>query len=186
MKTIALTAKNTMVRDTSLVLSFSILMAISSHIRIPFLFTPVPLTLQTFVLYLSLVFLKRKAIYAQGVYLLLGILGLPVFTNAGSGLLYFLGPTAGYLFGFLFVALVFPFFSEGKQTYFKNLCYFSLAAICLYSFGVAWLMAMYRFSLSAALLAGALPFVFGEIFKIGLASTINLTLTRKFASVAKS
>jgi biotin transport system substrate-specific component len=186
MKAIALTAKNTMVRDASLILSFSILMALSSCIRIPLFFTPVPLTLQTFVLYLSLVFLKRKAIYAQGIYLLLGILGLPVFTNAGSGLLYFLGPTAGYLFGFIVVAWVFPFFSPRENTYFKNLCYFSLAAICLYSFGVAWLIVIYRFSLSAALVAGVLPFMFGEIFKIALASTINLKLTRKFAPVAKS
>lgn len=186
MKAITLSTKNIMVRDISLTLSFSILMALSSYIRIPLFFTPVPLTLQTFVLYLSLVFLKRKAIYAQGLYLLLGILGLPVFTNAGSGLLYFLGPTAGYLFGFIFVAWIFPFFSVEKQTYFKNLCYFFLAAICLYSFGVAWLMAMYRFSLSAALVAGVLPFIFGEIFKIGLASTINLKLTRKLTSAAKS
>ena len=186
MKAISITAKNTMVHTTCLVLVFSVLMAVASYIRIPLFFTPVPLTLQTFVLYLSLVFLKRKAIYAQGIYLLFGILGLPVFTNAGSGLLYFLGPTAGYLLGFLFVAWVFPFFSGKQQTYFKNLCYFSLAAICLYSFGLIWLMAIYKLSLSAALLAGVLPFVFGEVFKIGLASTINLRLSRKLASAAKS
>ena len=186
MRAISLPAKNIMVQNISLVLSFSVLMALSSYVRIPLFFTPVPLTLQTLVLYLSLVFLKRKAIYAQGIYLLLGIIGLPVFTNAGSGLLYFLGPTAGYLFGFLFVAGIFPLFFPQKNTYFTNLCYFSLAAICLYSSGIAWLVVMYKLTLPAALIAGVLPFIFGEIFKIGLASTINLKVARSFDSVNKS
>ncbi|MFA6281048.1 MAG: biotin transporter BioY [Candidatus Omnitrophota bacterium] len=186
MRAISLPAKNIMVRDTSLVFSFSVLMALSSFVRIPLIFTPVPLTLQTFVLYLSLVFLKRKAVYAQGIYLLLGIAGLPVFTNAGSGLLYFSGPTAGYLFGFIFVAGIFPFFAPRKNTYFTNLCFFSLAALCLYSSGIAWLMIAYKFTLSGAFIAGAFPFIFGEIFKIGLASAIKLRAARGFDPMAKS
>jgi biotin transport system substrate-specific component len=185
MKAISITAKNTMAHTTGLVLVFSVLMAIASYVRIPLIFTPVPLTLQTFVLYLSLVFLKRKAFYAQSAYLLFGIMGLPVFTNAGSGLLYFSGPTAGYLFGFLFVAIVFPFFFPRKSTYLKNICYFSLAALCLYSFGLAWLIAIYRLSLATAFLSGALPFIFGEISKIILVSVISVKAARVDNSGAK-
>ena len=89
----------------SLVIIFlgSIALAISAKIKIPFY--PVPMTMQTFVvLFLGVSFGYKIALATVGLYLLEGIFGLPVFSNSperGIGLSYFLGPTMGYLIGFL-------------------------------------------------------------------------------------
>ncbi|MCK9614807.1 MAG: biotin transporter BioY [Candidatus Omnitrophica bacterium] len=176
MKVATLSQRNYLALRICAIFSFSILMVISAYVRIPLFFTPVPFTLQTFVFYLSIVFLKRQAVFSQAIYLFLGLIGLPVFTNAGSGLLYFLGPTGGYLVGFVVASLIFPFFSPKLDSFFKNFCYFSSVAFCVYFFGIAWLMFIHKFSLTNALIAGAMPFALGEVFKIGSASLIRLRL----------
>lgn len=174
MKTAILSRKNYLALRACLVFSFSILMAVSAYVRVPLFFTPVPLTLQTFVFYLSIIFLKRQAIFSQVIYLFLGATGLPVFTNAGAGLLYFFGPTGGYLAGFMAAAFLFPLFSPKENTFLGNFCYFSLIAFCVYSFGVIWLISMCKLSLVAALIAGVVPFILGETFKIALASLLRM------------
>ena len=176
MKVSVLSQRNYIALRICAIFSFSILMVISAYVRIPLFFTPVPLTLQTFVFYLSIIFLGRQAVFSQAIYLILGLTGLPVFTNAGSGFLYFLGPTGGYLAGFVVASLIFPFFFPKHNTFFKNFCYLFSVAFCVYFFGVAWLMSMYKFSLNSALIAGVAPFALGEIFKIGSASLIRLRL----------
>ena len=81
----------------------SIALAISAKIKIPFY--PVPMTMQTFiVLFLGISFGYKIGLATVGLYLLEGIMGLPVFSNSperGVGLVYFTGPTMGYLIGFL-------------------------------------------------------------------------------------
>ncbi len=176
MKTAVLSQKNYLVLRVGAIFSFAVLMAISAYVRIPLFFTPVPLTLQTFVFYLSIIFLKRQAIFSQAIYLFLGATGLPVFTNAGGGLLYFLGPTGGYLAGFMVAAFLFPLFSPKKNTFLGNFCYFSLIAFCVYSFGVIWLILMHKLSLGGALIAGVMPFVLGEILKIASASLLRMKI----------
>ena len=186
MKVAILSQKNYLALRICAIFSFAILMVISAYVRIPLFFTPVPLTLQTFVFYLSIVFLKRQAAASQAIYLVLGLIGLPVFTNAGSGLLYFFGPTGGYLVGFLVASLVFPFFFPKNNTFLKNFCYFFSVAFCVYFFGIAWLMFMCKFSLSSALIAGVMPFALGEVFKIGSASLIRLKLKSNLFSSSNS
>ena len=92
-----------LVRNLFIALMGSILLAISSKIKIPFY--PVPMTMQTFVvMFLGLSFGYKIGIATVGLYLLEGIIGLPVFSNSperGIGLVYFTGPTMGYLIGFL-------------------------------------------------------------------------------------
>jgi len=176
MKTAILSQKNYLALRICAIFSFAALMVVSAYVRIPLFFTPVPLTLQTFVFYLSIVFLKRQAALSQAIYLSLGAIGLPVFTNAGSGLLYFLGPTGGYLVGFMAASFIFPFFFPKKNTFLRNFCYFSSIAFCVYFFGIIWLTCVHKFSLNSALVAGVMPFALGEIFKIGAASLIRLKL----------
>ena len=81
----------------------SIALTISAKIKIPFY--PVPMTMQTFVvLFLGVSFGYKIGLASIGLYLFEGILGLPVFSNSpekGVGLVYFTGPTMGYLIGFL-------------------------------------------------------------------------------------
>ena len=81
---------------------FIILTALGAYVRIPLPFTPVPITLQTFFVLLSGAVLGRKwGSASQMGYLLLGIVGLPVFAGAGAGFAYLFGPTGGYIIGFI-------------------------------------------------------------------------------------
>ena len=91
----------------------SILLTISSKIKIPFY--PVPMTMQTFVvLFLGMSFGYKVGLATVSLYLLEGIIGLPVFSNSpekGVGLVYFTGPTMGYLIGFLFATFLAGYFN---------------------------------------------------------------------------
>ncbi|MFA5008781.1 MAG: biotin transporter BioY [Candidatus Omnitrophota bacterium] len=186
MKAAILSQKNYLALRICAIFSFAILMVISAYVRIPLFFTPVPLTLQTFIVYLSIIFLRKQAVFSQAIYLFLGLTGLPVFTNAGSGLIYFLGPTGGYLFGFMAATLIFPFFFPKKNTFLRNFCYFFSIAFCVYFFGIIWLTLMYKFSLNSALIAGVMPFALGEAFKIGSASLIRLKFKLNSFSASNS
>ena len=96
------------IKKISLIIIGTIILTLSAKIKIPFY--PVPMTMQTFVvLFLGISFGYKIALTTVGLYLLEGILGLPVFSNSpekGVGLVYFTGPTMGYLIGFLFAAFL--------------------------------------------------------------------------------
>ncbi len=172
MKAISATEKRSLVIDIGLIFSFTLLMVLSAHIRIPLFFTPVPFTLQTLVVYLSLILLKHKACFSQVLYILLGIGGLPIFANGGAGWLYFLGPTGGYLFGFLVAALVFPYFLPRKPHLLKTLSFFAGAGLLIYTLGISWLMLVHHFTFAQSLIAGVYPFIPGAIVKIVVASLV--------------
>ena len=94
----------------------SILLTISSKIKIPFY--PVPMTMQTFVvLFLGMSFGYKIGLATVTLYLIEGLLGLPVFSNSpekGVGIVYFTGPTMGYLIGFLFAVFLSGFLDFNK------------------------------------------------------------------------
>ena len=96
----------------------SVILAVSAKIKIPFY--PVPMTMQTFVvLFLGVCFGYKIAISTVGLYLIEGILGLPVFSNSperGVGMVYFTGPTMGYLIGFLSATFLASFIKNCFQT----------------------------------------------------------------------
>ena len=98
----------------------SILLTISSKIKIPFY--PIPMTMQTFVvLFLGMSFGYKVGLATVGLYLVEGIFGLPVFSNSpekGVGIVYFTGPTMGYLIGFLFATFLAGYFNFNRK-YFK-------------------------------------------------------------------
>lgn len=174
MITISYSHKRQLILETALVSGFTFLMVLSAYVRIPLFFTPVPITMQTFVVYLSILFLKNKSFFSQGLYLFLGLAGLPVFTNFGSGFLYLLGPTGGYIVGFILAAAVFSRFLPRSESFLKNFIFFLLPAAAIYTLGVLWLIAFHKFSLSLAVAGGLLPFLAGEILKISLASLIAM------------
>lgn len=96
---------NEILKWVVLVIGGTIILAISANIKVPFY--PVPMTLQTFaIMALAAAYGSRLAVITVLAYLLEGALGLPVFANAGSGPLYFLGPTGGFLVGFILLALI--------------------------------------------------------------------------------
>jgi biotin transport system substrate-specific component len=123
------------------VFTFTIFTSLGAFVRIPLPFTPVPITLQTFFVLLSGAFLGGGlGPLSQLSYIFLGAVGLPVFCGAGSGLFYLLGPTGGYLLGFILASL----FTGRKIRYSKDnlfsiFCVLFTADLILLSCGVLWL-----------------------------------------------
>ena len=144
----------------------SILLTISAKIKIPFY--PVPMTMQTFVvLFLGMSLGFKMALATVLVYLLEGLLGIPVFSNSpekGVGLVYFTGPTMGYLIGFLFAA-----FFSGYLNFKTNIILIFLKLILsvffIYLFGVIWLGVLIGWE-KPIIKLGVLPFIYAELFKI--------------------
>ena len=148
----------------------SIILAVSSKIKIPFY--PVPMTMQTFiVLLIGIGFGWKLGLATISLYLFEGIIGLPVFSGTpekGIGIVYFTGPTMGYLLGFLVAVYV-----SGKFIYddnfLKNLLKLLLATSFIYILGMAWLGNLIGWDKPIFQL-GAQPFLLAELFKILIAT----------------
>ena len=148
----------------------TILLAISSKIKIPFY--PVPMTMQTLVvLMIGIGFGWKLGVATIMLYLFEGIIGLPVFSGSpekGVGLVYFTGPTMGYLIGFVVAA-----FFAGKFNYnnnlFKNFLKLTFATSFIYILGMLWLGGLIGWDKPIFKL-GAQPFLLAELFKILLAT----------------
>ena len=151
----------------------TILLAISAKVKIPFY--PVPMTMQTFVvLLLGLSFGYKIGLATVSLYLIEGIAGLPVFSNSperGVGLVYFTGPTMGYLIGFLF-ACFFSSFVKIEDNYFKIFVKLILSVSTIYILGILWLGIILGWEKPLFEL-GAAPFLLAEIFKIILLTLLS-------------
>ena len=144
----------------------SIILAISSKIKIPFY--PVPMTMQTFVImFIGITFGWKLGVATIALYLFEGIIGLPVFSGTpekGLGLVYFTGPTMGYLIGFIItVYLVGKFNYDNNliKTFFK----LSFAISFIYIFGMIWLGFLLGWDKPIFKL-GAQPFLLAELCKV--------------------
>jgi len=150
----------------------SIVLTISAKIKIPFY--PVPMTMQTFVvLLLGLSFGYKIGLSAVGLYLLEGIVGLPVFSNSperGIGLVYFTGPTMGYLIGFLSACYLVSFVKI-NDNFFIIFSKLTLAVSTIYIFGVIWLGTLIGWDKPIFNL-GVAPFLLAEAFKVLLLSLL--------------
>ena len=165
-----------LVKIVSITILGTILLTISAKVKIPFY--PVPMTMQTFVvLFLGLAFGYKVGLATVTLYLLEGIFGLPVFANSpekGIGLVYFTGPTMGYLIGFLvavyFVGIKPDWFNWSKDKYFDVLGVFTrlvVAVSFIYILGLLWLGYLIGWDKPIFKL-GAQPFLLAELFKLFL------------------
>ena len=156
--------------------AFVALTTLSAFVRIPLPFTPVPLTLQTFFVLLSGALLGRKlGIFTQAAYMFLGFSGQQVFTGSGCGSLYLLGPTGGYIVGFILAAyLAGSFLIKENQSVFVVFIKLLAADFIILFSGMLWLKASLSCSLGKAFLLGFLPFVLGDILKVILATAVYL------------
>lgn len=163
------------------------LMAICSWISIP---APVPFTLQTFAVFVSVGILGgRKGTAAVLVYILLGAVGIPVFAQftAGPGVL--LGSTGGYIIGFFFSALLMWAMERlpGSRKWSLLLSMAAGLLVC-YAFGTAWFMAVYLQAGNAVSLAAVLgwcviPFVLPDAAKIALAMVVSTRVAPQMRKV---
>jgi len=144
----------------------TLILAVSSKIKIPFY--PVPMTMQTFVvLFIGVAFGWRLGVATVSLYLFEGIIGLPVFSGTpekGLGIVYFTGPTMGYLIGFLFTIFLAGYFEYGKNLI-NNFIKLTFATSFIYFIGMVWLGTLIGWDKPIFKL-GAQPFLLAELFKI--------------------
>ena len=164
----------------------SILLAISSKIKIPFY--PVPMTMQTFVVVLiGMLYGWKLGVFTVTLYLFEGAIGLPVFAGTpekGIGLIYFTGPTMGYLMGFLLAVFISGYFYPKIKTSEQNVenllgkliisvkffMLFVASMLSIYILGIIWLSNFVGWE--KVLVLGVYPFVLAEMFKISILTVL--------------
>jgi biotin transport system substrate-specific component len=165
-------------RARTVTMSFIALMAavmcVVGPISIPLPVTAVPITFMFFILYLAVYLLGVKAgVMSYVIYLLLGFVGLPVFSGFTGGVSKLAGPTGGYIIGSILLILICGVFAER----FKGQVRFYIAGMALglaaaYALGTAWLAWQGNLSFGAALFAGVIPFLPGDAIKITAAALV--------------
>ena len=174
-------SQSQIIKSLAIIFFGSILLAISAKVKIPFY--PVPMTMQTFiVLFLGLSFGYKIGLATIILYLIEGIIGLPVFSNSperGVGLVYFTGPTMGYLIGFLSACFL-ASFVKSNESYFVIFLKLILSVSTIYILGVLWLGIIIGWD-KPILSLGVYPFLLAEIFKI----LILTLLSKKIINLRK-
>ena len=138
---------------------------------------PVPISLTTMAVFLSVYALgMRDGTAAVGVYILLGAFGLPVFSGFSGGIAKLLGPTGGYIVGFLFMAAIAGWFIDRfpVKRWYLHLLGMLLGEAVLYVFGTAWFMGLMKMGLAESLSLCVIPFIPLDLIKIGLASALGI------------
>jgi biotin transport system substrate-specific component len=166
------------------VLGFAVMTALGAHVRIPLPFTPVPITLQTlFVLLAGAALGPVLGPLSQGLYLLAGGLGLPIFAGGVGGWSALLqGATSGYLVGFAAAASLTGWMvrrREGRLAWI--LLSMGAGQAVIYACGIAWLALVLGVSLGRAVSLGALPFLVGDAVKLCLAAGLFRGAARRRA-----
>jgi biotin transport system substrate-specific component len=171
--------RRNLLKDAVLLLGASLSIALSAQIALQLPFSPVPITGQTLaVLLLGALLGSRRGALSVIAYLLEGAAGLPVFAGGGSGLIWLVGPTGGYLLGFVAAAWAVGWLCEhlGDWSVAGTLVVVLVGSATVYLFGLLWLA---RFvGADSALALGLVPFVPGDSIKIALA-VLGLSLGTK-------
>lgn len=175
-KEISVMSSYTSLRMTVYASLMAALVAAGAYLAIPI--GPVPIVLQNLFIFLAGLLLGPGwGTASVGVYLLAGILGLPVFAGGVGGIGRFAGPTGGYLLGYLPAVCVIGFISNVSQT---NVVRDLLAMICgsliIYACGVSWLNILTGMTLGKTLALGMYPFLPGDALKMAVAVPIAKAL----------
>jgi biotin transport system substrate-specific component len=157
------------------------LTAVGAYIYVPI--GPVPIILSTlFVILSGLLLGSRWGLTSMALYLLVGAIGLPVFAGGKGGFAHFMGPTGGYLFGYLFASWITGFVSErsgGRMI--LDIFAVIIGSVALYALGVPWLKMVTQMSWTKALMVGVLPFLIGDAIK----ASVVLVLARSVRPILK-
>jgi biotin transport system substrate-specific component len=157
--------------------TFTALIALGGWISIAIPFLPlVPFTLQTLFILLAAVVMKRYAVLPVGLFILLGFCNLPVFHNGTAGIGVLLGPTGGYIIGFLPAALIAGLCFESKLRY-GDLIGIVVATCIIYACGSVWLALSTGMPFAAAVMIGVIPYIPGDLLKVAAALIIGKRLT---------
>jgi len=159
------------------------LIAVGAYVHIPV--GPVPIVLQNLFVFLAGLLLgSRWGLASMGIYLLVGAIGIPVFSGGRGGIAHFMGPTGGYLIGFAVSAFLAGFISERfSNRRFGDVAAVSAAVLVAYVFGVPWLKFVTGMTWTKACVAGMAPFLPGDVLKaaaaVFLAKSLRPVLDRQ-------
>ena len=179
MQTPSLSVYNTLVKPSSwwmeipILLGFNLVLIATAFISIELPFSPVPITGQTFgVLLIAMALGRTRAAGVVAAYLAEGALGLPVFASGKAGFAVFLGPTGGYLIGFLAAAFLLGYLADKgwDRRYLTSVLAMMIGTATIFLFGLSWLGQFT--STGNLLLMGLYPFLPGAVIKIALASIL--------------
>ncbi len=159
--------------DLSCVVVFSAFIALSAQLAIRLPFSPVPITGQTLAVLLTGVLLgSKKGAASVLLYIMEGAAGLPVFASSASGIIYLIGPTGGYIAGFLIAAYTAGYFAEmgWDRKNFKIFAALLVSSAIILICGVLWLSLFIGFE--KAVQVGLIPFLIGDVIKIALTASL--------------
>lgn len=160
--------RKTNIKELTLLGLMTAILCIFAPLSLLLPISPVPISLATFAIYLCVYLLgARRGAICCIMYFLIGLIGIPVFSSFAAGPAVLLGPTGGYLIGYLFIALIGGLFIDRWPT--KPLWCFAgllLGTGACYAMGTLWLAYQAGITLPAALAAGVLPFIPGDLVKM--------------------
>lgn len=156
------------------------LLCIASYISFPLPFTPAMITAQTIVINLiALILAPKQAIITVGVYILLGVCGIPVFTGGAAGLGKIFGPTGGFLIGYLLSAPIISLLKGRGNSFKRYLVVTVLVGMPIIYLGGSISMYIYqRTNILSILITAVFPFIFGDLLKCAAASYIGVKLNQ--------
>lgn len=167
--------KNQKIINTTIIALFTAITCILGPLSIIIPVSPVPISFTNLAIYFTVIILGwKKGTLSYLVYLLIGFVGIPVFSGFTAGPAKLLGPTGGYLIGFIFLALIAGYFVDR----FPNKIYMYvigmvLGTIITYALGTGWLAFQAHMTFQAALFAGVIPYILGDAIKIAIAAMIG-------------
>lgn len=152
-------------------------------LSIPIPVSPVPISLTNLAIYLTVCLLGWKfGTISYLIYLLIGIAGLPVFSSFSSGFAKLLGPTGGYLIGFIPMAIICGLVFEKISNRGIQIVGLAVGTIVAYAFGTAWLAVEAHLTFYQALLAGVIPYIPGDLVKIILVVMVGPIVKKRLQS----
>lgn len=176
---------STVLQNALVVSGFALLTAALAQVRIPLGFTPVPVTGQTLAVLLSGAVLgAKRGAASQALYLVLGMIGLPFYSNGTGGWTVATGPTMGYLVGFIVAAAIVGRLAEHRhdRSVLSSIAAMTLGSMLIYVFGASWLAISLNIPLASgdtnAISLGVAPFLIGDFVKMCLAGIATASTWR--------
>ena len=162
--------KKISIREIVLIALMTAVLCVISPFQIIIPVSIVPVSLATFGIYLIVYVMGlKKGLISVVLYVLLGFVGLPVFTGFSGGVIKVLGPTGGYIIGYVFLALIEGIFVDRFNEIWIKALGMIIGTIVLYIFGTLWLSYQSKMTFAETLYVAVIPFIFGDIIKMVVA-----------------
>lgn len=173
--------KNQHTQSLTLIALMTAVTCILGPLSIMIPLSPVPISFTNLAIYFSAILLgSKKSTVSYIVYLFIGFIGVPVFSGFTAGPEKLLGPTGGYLIGFILMAIITGFMVDkfsGKN--YMIVLGMVIGTVITYALGTIWLAYQANMSFQAALFAGVIPYIPGDIVKMAIAIVLGTTIKKQ-------